>query len=111
MVDLPDPLWPTNAVDFPASMLIEKPLKIMTPGLAGYAKSTSRISTWPVIFSGLYPSGSSGSIKVTRSKTAKTDPTASEPLAKSVVMLPASAMTRPVLTRIMKVSNNSLAVI
>ncbi|KAK4367489.1 hypothetical protein RND71_011281 [Anisodus tanguticus] len=53
MVDFPDPLCPTNAVDFPASILIEKPLKIITLGLAGYAKFTSHSSTLPAIFLGL----------------------------------------------------------
>ncbi|KAE9466519.1 hypothetical protein C3L33_01559, partial [Rhododendron williamsianum] len=35
MVDFPNPLCPTNAVDFPASMLIEKSSKTMMSGLVG----------------------------------------------------------------------------
>nr|GLL18681.1 hypothetical protein CDL15_Pgr005792 [Ipomoea trifida] len=107
MVDFPDPLCPTKAVDFPASIVIEKPLKTKILGLAGYAKSTSQISTRPVTFSGLCPLVSSGSISEYRSKTAKTDPTESPPLARSLVIVPASAMTRPVLTKIRNVCSKA----
>ena len=43
MVDFPDPLCAANAVDFPASMLIEKPWNMITSGLAGYAKGVNAL--------------------------------------------------------------------
>uniref|UniRef100_A0A0A9A6T2 Uncharacterized protein n=1 Tax=Arundo donax TaxID=35708 RepID=A0A0A9A6T2_ARUDO len=103
IVDVPEPLRPTRAVDLLGCMLKENHLKMSTSGLDGYAKSTPLISTSPLSLFGLYPSGLSGSISVSWSRTANTEATASAPLARSVVMLPASPITRPVLTRTMKV--------
>ncbi len=82
MVDLPQPLAPTNAANCPAGITKLTCFKIIKSGRRGYANDTFRNSILPMLrLSGFKPSVDSGSISDFWSMTANTASLAASALA------------------------------
>uniref|UniRef100_A0A0A9BS48 Uncharacterized protein n=1 Tax=Arundo donax TaxID=35708 RepID=A0A0A9BS48_ARUDO len=110
IVDLPQPLLPTKPTLVPAFTSKLKSCRIRHSDLVGYAKSTFLNSILPCIFfwSSFSTCEFCGEIDFL-SSTSNTEATAFAPFARSDVMLPASAISFPVLTRTKKVLKTSPA--